>query len=64
MLNINNAKFLNQPPVAAPSSLESFSPHSHLSRSPQKEQTQVQFSIGFLQSSQVVKSSSLVEFMK
>jgi len=55
---------LNQPPVAAPSSLESFSPHSHLSRSPQNGQTQVQLSIVFLQSSQIVKSSlALSEFI-
>ena len=32
-------------------------PHSHLSRSPQNGQTHVQFSMGFLQSSQIVKSS-------
>ena len=43
--------------MAALSSLESFNPHSHLSRSPQNGQTQVQFSIGFLQSSQIVNSS-------
>jgi len=38
---------LNQPPVAAPSSLESFSPHSHLSRSPQKDKHKYNFLLDF-----------------